>query len=213
MTGGAEPVAAILEALEEEEGTLPPKKRLLVIASVECFAEVGFDAASTRMIAARAGVAEATIFRHFNTKKELLLRISRPVLNRLLVPAVANEALRLARDSGGDFRQFARQILTSRLQFADRYAPFVKIMLQEVIVNAELRGLLAGSIDKAFTEALAKALEGFRQTGQIPDIPVGQFLRMAISLVAGYYVTRSIFAPGEWDDASEIEGIIDRLVA
>lgn len=40
---------------------------------MELFAEVGYDAAGTAQIAARAHVSEMTLFRHFATKEALLL--------------------------------------------------------------------------------------------------------------------------------------------
>jgi len=42
-------------------------------AARQCFCETGFDKTSTRMIAERAGVAEGTIFSHFETKEQLLI--------------------------------------------------------------------------------------------------------------------------------------------
>lgn len=42
-------------------------------AALELFAEQGYDAAGTAEIAARAGVSEMTLFRHFPTKEALLL--------------------------------------------------------------------------------------------------------------------------------------------
>lgn len=43
----------------------------LVEAATELFDEVGYDAATTSAIAARASVAQATLFRHFGTKADL----------------------------------------------------------------------------------------------------------------------------------------------
>ena len=48
----------------------------LQAAATELFLEDGFDATTTRQIAARAGVSEMTLFRHFATKEALLLEDS-----------------------------------------------------------------------------------------------------------------------------------------
>ena len=45
----------------------------LVVAANELFGEVGYDSAKTGDIAARANVAQATLFRHFETKADLAL--------------------------------------------------------------------------------------------------------------------------------------------
>ena len=52
---------------------LPAEKRraLILEAALEVFAEKGFSGARTKDIAARAGVSDALVFRHFHTKAGL----------------------------------------------------------------------------------------------------------------------------------------------
>lgn len=45
------------------------------LAALELFASEGIESASTRDIARRAGVAEGTLYRHFQTKEDLALSI------------------------------------------------------------------------------------------------------------------------------------------
>src|SRR5690606_18677153 len=49
------------------------RRRSILQAAIECFAEQGFASARTKDIAARAGVAEGTIYLYFDSKDELLL--------------------------------------------------------------------------------------------------------------------------------------------
>jgi TetR/AcrR family transcriptional regulator len=49
----------------------PHRRAQLLEAALNLFSEKGFDGATTREIAARAGVTEAIIFRHFPTKQAL----------------------------------------------------------------------------------------------------------------------------------------------
>ncbi len=51
----------------------PARRAQLVEAALESFAEHGFERASLRDIAARAGVTHAAVLRHFGSKEELLL--------------------------------------------------------------------------------------------------------------------------------------------
>ncbi|GGH41293.1 TetR/AcrR family transcriptional regulator [Microbacterium album] len=48
-------------------------RRALLSAAMELFAERGFDGTTTAAIAARAGVTEMTLFRHFPTKAALVV--------------------------------------------------------------------------------------------------------------------------------------------
>jgi len=56
----------------------------LVAAANELFDEVGYDGARTAEIARRAGVAQATLFRHFETKADLALHHLREVVDQLV---------------------------------------------------------------------------------------------------------------------------------
>jgi AcrR family transcriptional regulator len=51
------------------------RKERLVITTVEVIDELGIQRLSTREIAKRQGVSEATLFKHFKSKNELLLAV------------------------------------------------------------------------------------------------------------------------------------------
>jgi AcrR family transcriptional regulator len=51
------------------------RKESLVLTAVEVLNELGVQGLSTREIAKRQGVSEATLFRHFKNKNELLLAV------------------------------------------------------------------------------------------------------------------------------------------
>ena len=51
------------------------RKERLIITTIETIDELGLQRLSTREIAKREGVSEATIFRHFKSKNELLLAV------------------------------------------------------------------------------------------------------------------------------------------
>lgn len=53
------------------------KRKALIQAGVEEFIEVGYDSATSKSIAARAGVATGTFYKNFDGKKELLHTIAR----------------------------------------------------------------------------------------------------------------------------------------
>lgn len=55
----------------------------LVRAAVELFTAQGYHACTTPEIAARAGVAEGTIYRHFNSKEHLLNEVYREAVRQL----------------------------------------------------------------------------------------------------------------------------------
>ncbi len=198
-----EAVAQVLAAVEAEEGRLPPKKRAVVEAALLSFAEHGFDASSTRMIAQRAGVAEGTIFRHFDSKSDLLLRLVRPVSRHLIAPALA-EAQAAHTAAGGELEAMIRSIMRARLGFADRFAPLLRILMQELPVNPDLRALFQDGVARSLTQFAETMLTAQAAAGRIRPISAPRFLRLVVSLLVGYWIARSLVAPGDWDDEAEI---------
>jgi AcrR family transcriptional regulator len=60
------------ESPKPELGLEDTRQRIL-LAAKQLFAEVGYSLATTRLIAEAAGVNEVTLFRHFGSKKALLI--------------------------------------------------------------------------------------------------------------------------------------------
>ena len=60
--------------------TITPKQRAILQASLDLFAEKGFDQTSTSDIAQRAGVAEGTVYRRYKTKAALRDAILAPIV-------------------------------------------------------------------------------------------------------------------------------------
>ena len=207
----AEAIKAIADAVEAEEGPMTAKKRRIVEAALECFAERGYEAASTSEIARKAGVAEGTIFRHFSTKKDLLIRLVRPVAGRLIVPAALHELEEINAEARGNFEVVAKRVMRSRLAFADRYAPLLRILLQELPLQPELRAVL---FSDAFVRGLSEmtaAMKAFQDSGELRQLPPMRIIRWFGAVMAVYYLVRT-FWPAEWDDEEEIDATIDFLL-
>lgn len=205
--------AAIADAVSAVEGPMTERKRRIVMAAVSCFAESGYEATSTSEIARRAKVAEATIFRHFQSKRDLLLRILRPVLARILVPAAIDELGEVWRESEGRFEKVAAALIRSRLRFFDRYAPLIRILMQELPLHADLRQMFLDEGAGRMLAAVFDLLDRFKREGQIRDLPNDRLVRTFISQVLGYYMVRSMMAPAAaYDDEIEVPALIDVIV-
>jgi AcrR family transcriptional regulator len=201
----------VAAALELAEGKLPPKKRKLVEAAVLCFAENGFSGTSTRQIADRAGVAEATIFRHFGTKQELLIRLVTPVLDQLMVPELSAQERDIIAGMT-DLKSMMRWMMLNRIEFARRYQPLVRILLQDLPVNDELRTVVMEHLAEPISRIALGQLA--RLTGTLtPDDPnTVRALRVVASALLGYIIGRLIVFPqSDWDDAEEVEVMVTIL--
>lgn len=199
---------AVLEAVEKEEGASAPKKRLAILAALDCFAEFGFDGTSTKVIAERAGIGEATIFRHFPSKKALLLRIVQPVVRHILTPAAEQEAHDLVARHGGDRRAVLRAVMLSRIYFMRMYEPLVKIVIQEALVNPDLRTVLVKEATPLFNQITGVVTMFGPQTGLERE----RFFRTLGSFIAGYFLHSAVLAPDrEWSDEAEVDFMLTVL--
>ena len=175
-------------------------------AALLCFAEQGYAASSTREIARRAGVAEATIFRHFASKPDLLLRLLRPLAHRMILPAI-DDSKDLIIAASDDIEELVRRMMTLRLGFADQHAPIVRILLQELPVNPAVQQLVQEGLATTLTALADRVIAREVAAGRIRPIPTHRLLRLLASAMIGYWVTRSMIAPGDWDDAAEIDAM------
>jgi len=96
-------------------------RRAIVGSAVDLLAEAPLSELSARAIAARAGMSERTVFRHFNTRDVLHDEIATEILGRLEVPALPQDASELVDYPAKLFGQFeqhralTRAILNSEL--------------------------------------------------------------------------------------------------
>lgn len=207
-----EAIAAIVQAISDIEGPLPPKKRAIVEQAVLTFAEKGFDAASTKEIAQRAGVAEATIFRHFATKEDLLLRLVQPVVSRVVVPAATEQFERVVAEQDGRVEDVLRVVLTERLRVIRRFAPLIRILIQEIPFRPQLQKVLFAQIPAGLGGAMA-LMQSEMDAGRLRREPPARIARWIASLFGGYFIASTIFMPNaRWDDEAEVEAFV-RLLA
>ncbi|QJC53969.1 TetR/AcrR family transcriptional regulator [Paenibacillus albicereus] len=198
-----------------DEGKTTARQARIVEAAVELFAEKGFAAASTSEIAVRAGVAEGTIFRHFKTKQELLLRIAKPAIVKLLAPFLLREfkdVLDVRYDSYGEFVQ---AMLANRLEFIRQNPRLVKMIVQELPLQPDLQEQVKQTLVPLLYPRLKAAVERFQEQGQLAPLPPPTVLRLTASGILGYIAGHLAAAAGrfpDWDDEAELQATIAFIV-
>jgi TetR/AcrR family transcriptional regulator, repressor of fatR-cypB operon len=164
--------------------TPPPSRRdgaatrqKLLRAGLELFTTVGFRATTTPEIAARAGVAEGTIYRHFSGKEDLLI-------------AAYHEAqrwgLELVKGPDGDKALSPRERLlgvAKRLVSAGESDPAMTRML----LRRREQGYLddsAREASRAFREALQHVVASGKSDGLVRPGPADLWTSVWLALVA-----------------------------
>ncbi|WP_144701562.1 TetR/AcrR family transcriptional regulator [Fictibacillus phosphorivorans] len=195
---------------EHDAPTMSDKQRKILEAAIDTFSEKGYAASSTSEIAKKAGVAEGTIFRHFKTKKELLLAIVTPTVAKFVAPFfIKSFAKEVFENEYEHYEDFIRVVAKNRLEFVRKQFPVLKIFIQEIAFHDELRE----PFQKLFTEHVyqkfKKVIEHFQEKGEIVSLPPETIMRMTASSIIGYILPRFLlFSDKEWDDEKEIDQIV-----
>jgi AcrR family transcriptional regulator len=154
----------------------------IVLAARDQVAEGGYASASVQAVAARAGVATGSVYRHFESKAELFAEVfrrsSQPELD-LVTELTADESAPAAARIGHAAEAFARRALAAprlsyaliaepvdplveaeRLEFRRGYRDAFAKALAEGVASGELRELDSQVVAAAIVGALAESLVG-----------------------------------------------------
>lgn len=203
----------MIDDLFNHDEELTEKQKKILAAAIESFAVKGFSATSTSEIAKKAGVAEGTIFRHYKTKKELLLSIVAPMMAKLIAPFVINDFNKVLNQDFECFEDFVRAMIENRTKFLMNNMQLFRILIQEIPFQPELKEQFKEHIAKKIVERFQKVIEHYQAKGQIIDMPPYSVIRMTASTIFGYVIARYLLIPeAEWDDEAEIERTVQFLM-
>ncbi|WP_059171770.1 TetR/AcrR family transcriptional regulator [Bacillus sp. FJAT-27445] len=196
---------------EEEE--LTDKQKKILVAAIESFSEKGYAATSTNEIAKKAGVAEGTIFRHYKTKKELLLNIVAPVMAKLVAPFVIRDLDKVLNKRFNTFEDFLRAMIENRRKFIEKNGQIIRILVQEIPFQPELREQFQEHVATQLFERFTKVVNYYKEKGEIVAIPPLSVLRMTASSIIGYFIAKYLIIPeSEWNDEAETERTIQFIL-
>jgi TetR/AcrR family fatty acid metabolism transcriptional regulator len=123
-----------------EQQSKPTRRRLpreqrkaqILDAATRVFASKGFRAATTKEIAAEAGISEGTIYNYFDSKYDLLIAMSkRLALESLLqLEALPPET---------SVRSYVTALVTDRFQLLVKHMDLIRALMPEVLVDDDLK--------------------------------------------------------------------------
>lgn len=204
----------MMAELQKPQEQMTERQRRILETSLELFAKRGYNGVSTSEIAAKADVAEATIFKHFKTKKGLFLSIVTPVLARMATP-VLKRTLEKILDDEQPLEQSLSALFFDRVQLLDRNWPLVKVIVRESQYHPELWQILQDHFTNKVVKMIGGIVEAKQASGQLRrDLPSYTIIRALLSTVMGYVMLKH-FLPDVMqreDDAAEIDRLVDILL-
>lgn len=173
----------IFESFEDylEEADYPQGKKKIMRSAVELISTNGYDGTSTLNIAEHAGLSQATLFKYFKTKVDLLTAILHPVIPGL-------------------FGSFFEELLTfetteekihyfvhNRMTYLKKNHDLMKIILHELLSNNKLRyeqffiwNTIQDKLQKFHKELLADPRVD-------PDLTIPQMARICVGPLLAYF--------------------------
>ena len=165
--------------VNQRKKTVEQRRQDILEASLRIFAKKGYNGSTTAEIARAAGVAEGTIFRHFATKKDLLIAV--------LEPKVLNGLIQLDKEHGDDTPiDFFRRFLMNRLELLNENDALVRFMFAEAQYHVEVReALFKGILGQGISIIRPWFDKGVEQ-GDFRDLPFLPTMRGFMGMVMFY---------------------------
>jgi AcrR family transcriptional regulator len=182
---------------------LPEARRTreqLLDAALELFAERGFKATTTKLIAERAGVPNGLIYYYFGTKEKLLESL---FAERTFLPDLQARITSACADQWTDPRVTLTQICTEFHTALQRHEPFVRLLSHEADLRSVPHNLL-----RQLTDQVIALLEAFLEEAQ----QRGRLRRLDSEMVA-HALFSSILVSARFRAFSEPRRAVERLVA
>lgn len=181
------------------------RQKLLQAARVE-FANYGLRGATTKNIAAAAGVAEVTLFRHFAAKDDLL----KAVLEEYSGLSIFNDSLkaRLTWDLKADLELIASEFL----RMTDAAVLPMLTSITEAIRSPEIRGLVAEA-PRRQREFMAWYLTEQIQRGGCRDLPDVQLAAQAF--LAPFFeqsIAKAVYSDTSPSHTETVRQLVDLFV-
>ena len=201
------------EAPADDE-VLTDTQRKILTAALEVFSEKGFAGASTASIAARAKVAEKTLFAQFKTKKELLARTLRPSVLLLVEPGVFARVQGVLEQPGKSLAQVLRALMQDRLALVRAHPKKLKLIAHELLLRPELLKTFGQAFEKNIAPDALAAVQDLMTRGELrTDLPLKTVARTLVSVTVGYAIVRYVLGLEKDNvDDDEIERIVSLLV-
>ncbi|WAA08605.1 TetR/AcrR family transcriptional regulator [Fervidibacillus albus] len=203
----------LMEAMVSETKQKKPtdKKQRIVTVAAELFAEKGYANTSTSEIAKKAEVAEGTIFRHFQTKENLLLSILVPFLKEALPPMAEDVFSKVLNRYTDSPESFFHALITNRYAFFIENKEYFQVFIKELVYNEQIRNEVIPIFQRTVLMQIETAIQTFQEKGKITKtIPSETLTRTAFSIMFGFFLTHLFFQ--NVDGESNIEEKINQLV-
>ena len=173
----------IFESFEDylEEADYPQGKKKIMRSAVDLMSTKGYNGTSTLHIAEHAGLSQATLFKYFTTKVDLLTAILHPVVPGLF-GSFFDELLTFETTE-----EKVHYLVHNRMNYLKKNRALMKIILHEMFSNNKLRheqvfiwNTIQNKLGVLHKELLADSRVN-------PEITIPQMVRICVGPLLAYF--------------------------
>ena len=111
--------------------TRKERRKQILESALKVFIEKGYNGSTTLDIAKKADISEVTLFRYFDSKKQMFMEAIEPILITSLKES-------LVESQGLEPMEKLEYILKNRIKFISQHNKVIKLILMESQVNPEV---------------------------------------------------------------------------
>ena len=173
----------IFESFEDylEEADYPQGKKKIMRSAVDLMSTKGYNGTSTLHIAEHAGLSQATLFKYFKTKVDLLTAILHPVVPGLF-GSFFDELLTFETTE-----EKVHYLVHNRMTYLKKNRALMKIILHEIFSNKKLRNEQIFIWNTIQDKLLALHKELLTDPRINPEITIPQMIRICVGPLLAYF--------------------------
>ncbi len=173
----------IFESFEDylEEADYPQGKKKIMRSAVDLMSTKGYNGTSTLHIAEHAGLSQATLFKYFKTKVDLLTAILHPVVPGLF-GSFFDELLTFETTE-----EKVHYLVHNRMTYLKKNRALMKIILHEMFSNNKLRHEQIFIWNTIQDKLLALHKELLADPRINPEITIPQMVRICVGPLLAYF--------------------------
>jgi AcrR family transcriptional regulator len=180
--------------IDLDQKKLTEKQQRILEAAIHLFAEKGYNGTTTSEIAKLAGVAEATIFKNYRTKKGLLLQLVIPVISKFASPFILNTLVQIL-EQEKPIEETLEDLIRDRTQLIENNWKIIRIVIVESLFHADLRQALQTNVLEHVVGTVCQKIDKLKAQGKIrKDLPSRVLIRGIISPLFGYLFAKNAAA-------------------
>lgn len=188
---------SIFESFEAylKEADYPKGKKKIMQAAVDLISTKSYNGTSTLQIAKHAGLSQATLFKYFKTKEDLLTAILHPVVPGLF-GRFFEELLAF-----NTTEEKVHYLVHNRMAYLKKNRALMKIILQEIFSNKKLRKEQLYIWNTLQDKLLVLHKELIKDSRVNPELTIPQMVRICVGPLLAYFA--QLYIVGDKGDIRE----------